>query len=78
MVMWTAGAAGATHRHQSARDVSGPVRQSAHHVDFRFSGCPAQRGPTKTRQQRDRADRGRRVRADAVSTEPSHQRQQPH
>ena len=68
---------GATDGHQSHGDVTRSVRQSADHVDFRFAGCPAQRGPTKTRQQRNRANPRRRLRADTVATEPSPQSQQP-
>ena len=69
---------GTTERHQPDCDVTGRVGQSADHVDFRFSGCSAQRGPTKARQQRNRTNRRRRLRADAVAAESAPQRQQPH
>jgi len=68
---------GASHWYQSDGDVTRSLRQSADHVDFRFSGCPAQRGPTKTRQQRNRTNPRRGVRADAVAAEPASERQQP-
>jgi len=57
--------------HQSHGDVTGPVGQSADHADFRFAGCAAQRGPSKTRQQRNRANPRRRFWADAFATKPA-------
>ena len=65
-----------TERNQSHGEVARPVSQSADHVDIRVAGCPAQRGPTKTRQQRDRANPRRRVRAGSVAAESPPQRQQ--
>jgi len=69
--------AGTPERSQSDGDVIGPVGQSADHADIRVTGCHAQRGPTETRPQPDRADRRRSVRPDAIATEPPSQPQQP-